>query len=114
MAESTGTVVSFDNRTIGVDAATCPASGLSNAEILVKLAAALGKTDLSACPETARKELAASLGISVADIEKARAEKAPWPGNPAAVKALVALKTNTAASTAASSSYASMDAFAKF
>jgi len=66
-----------------------------------------------ACPETARKELAASLGISLADIEKARAEKAPWPGNPAAVKALFALKTDTAASATTPVSYASMDTFIK-
>jgi predicted molibdopterin-dependent oxidoreductase YjgC len=109
LAESTGTIVSFDGRTTGIDAATCPVAGLTNADILVKLAAALGKTGLSPSPEAARGELAAVLGVNVADIEKARAEKACWPGKAAAVKALVPLKTDTAASTANLFSYASMD-----
>jgi formate dehydrogenase major subunit len=113
LAESTGTVVSFDNRTAGIDAAASPAAGLTNAEILVKLAAALGKTGLSSSPEDARKELAASLGVNAADIEKARAEKSRWPGKPAAVAALVPLKTDTAAATANLPSCASMDGFVK-
>jgi len=113
LAESTGTIVSFDNRTIGFDAAASPAAGLTNAELLVKLAAALGKSGLSSSPEDARRDLAASLGVNVAFIEKARAEKAYWPGKDAEVKALVPLKTGTAASIADLCSHASMDGFVK-
>jgi len=113
LAESAGTVVSFDGRTVAVEAAASPAAGLSNMEILVNLAAALGKTGLSSSPEAARKDLAASLGVNVADIEKARAEKAVWPGKAAVVKALVPIKTDAAAPTAGMFSYASMDGFVK-
>ena len=113
LAESNGTVVSFDNRTVGIDAAASPARGLTNLEILSELAAALGKTGIPASSEAARKELAASLGVNVADIEKARAEKAYWPCKPAAVKALVPLKTDTAASTPDLTTYATMDIFVK-
>ena len=113
LAESAGTVVSFDGRTVGVEAAASPAAGLTNVEILVKLAAALGRTGLSSSPEDARKDLAASLGVNVADIEKARAEKACWPGKAAGVRALVPLKTDTAASTADLYSYASMECLLK-
>jgi predicted molibdopterin-dependent oxidoreductase YjgC len=108
LAESTGTVVSFDGRTVGIAAASHPAAGLTNAEILTKLAAALGKTGLSSLPEDVCRELASSLGVNFADIEKARAAKARWPVA-ATVKALVPLKTDTAASMADLSSYASMD-----
>jgi predicted molibdopterin-dependent oxidoreductase YjgC len=113
LAESTGTVISFDGRTVGVEAATNPVAGLINAEILVKLAAALGKNGITSSPEAARKELAASLGLSTADIEKARAEKTVWPGKPAAIKALVPLKTDTAAPTADLFAYASMEFLVK-
>ena len=108
LAESTGTVVSFDGRTVGIAAASNPAAGLTNAEILTKLTAALGKTGLSSLPEDVCRELASSLGVNFADIEKARAAKARWPVA-ATVKALVPLKTDTAASMADLSSYASMD-----
>jgi len=113
-AESSGTIVSFDNRTGAVDAAASPAAGLTNMDILTKLAAALGKAGLSSSPENARKELAASLGLNAADIEKARAEKACWPGKAAEVKALVPLKLDTAASKADLCSHASMDRLVGF
>ena len=113
LAESTGTVVSFDNRTVGIEAAATPVAGLSNAEILAKLAAALGKTGLPSSSEAVRKGLAASLGINAADIEQARANKACWPGKAAAVKSLILLKTDTAPQTANLFSYASMDGFVK-
>ena len=113
LAESTGTLVSFDNRMVGIDAAASPARGLTNMEILSELAAALGKTGISASPEAVRKELAASLGINAADIEKARAEKACWTGKPTAVKALVPLKTDAAASVPDLTTYASMDIYVK-
>ncbi|MDR2697510.1 MAG: molybdopterin-dependent oxidoreductase [Holophagales bacterium] len=113
MAESTGTVVSFDNRTVGIDAAVRPVCGLSNLEILAELAAALGLTGLSYSPDDARRDLAASLGINAVDIEKARAEKACWPGKAATVRTLIPLKTVTTVPKVDLLSYASMDGFVK-
>ena len=81
-AESSGTIVSFDNRTGAIDAAASPTASLTNMEILAKLSAALGKANLSSSPEEARRELAASLGMNAADIEKARATNSSWPAKP--------------------------------
>jgi len=111
LAESSGTVVGFDGRTVGVEAAAAPLAGLGNAEILAKLAAALGKAGLDAAPEAVRKGLAASLGLNAAELEKARAEKGRWPVAPAAVKTLAGLNVDTAAPVADVFPYASMDAF---
>ena len=109
LGESTGTIVSFDGRTVGVEAATRPAAGLSNMEILVKLATALGKNGLSSSPKDARLELAALLEVNVADMEMARVEKARWPGMSAKIDSLIPVKINTTASTVNFFSCASMD-----
>jgi hypothetical protein len=90
-----------------------PVCGLSNLEILAELAAALGLTGLSYSPDDVRRDLAASLGLNAVDIEKARAEKARWPGKAVTVKTLIPLKTVTTVPKVDLLSCASMDGFVK-
>ncbi len=109
LAESEGTVVSFDGRVIGVRRASRPVAGLGNAEILEKLASALGLPSASVDPTTIRAGLASAMGIDPADLEKRRIEGAVWPCNSIHAGVLVPLQIDSTASTANIFPYASLD-----
>ena len=79
LAESEGTVVSFDRRIHAVTQVNSPPGGLTTAEVIFRLSQALGQPLPSAAPAQVRGELAALLGISAESLEQARAEGGRWP-----------------------------------
>ena len=92
LAESSGTVVSFDGRIAEVRQASRPPAGLTNAEILTRLASALGRPAASVESAAIRNGLASA--IHLADVEK---------------RSVVPLRIDSTASTANIFPYASLD-----
>jgi len=78
LAESDGTVVSFDRRVQTLTGVSTPPGGLSTAEVICKLSTELGHPIPSADPADIRRELSSLLEI-FPPVEKARAEKLTWP-----------------------------------
>ena len=109
LAESEGTVVSFDGRVIGVRQASRPIAGLGNAGILEKLAIALGRPAASIDPAAIRAGLASAMGVNPADLEEIRIEGAVWPRKSIPAGSLVPLRIDSTASTANIFPYASLD-----
>ncbi len=72
LAETDGTVVSFDGKVGCLRRAVQPLSGLTTLEVLAKLSAALGRPVPSEDPASIRGEFAALLGIGRLEFEKAR------------------------------------------
>jgi len=110
LAESDGTVVSFDGKLGSVQQASRPIPGLTTAEVLARLAHALGRPVRTSDPAQLRADLAVSLGISASDLETARSHGAPLPRKPAAAVALATLRLDATASVANVFPYASLDA----
>jgi len=79
LAESDGTIISFDRRVRAVTKVCNPLGKLSNAEIIVGLSNALGYPIPSADAAAIRKELATLAGIAPTALEKARLEDGLWP-----------------------------------
>jgi formate dehydrogenase major subunit len=82
LAESGGTVVSFDGTLRALTEALPPQGGLSNHDVLARLSRALGHPIPKADPVGVRLELADLLGISAAALEQARESAGRWPGWP--------------------------------
>ncbi|MBN2338007.1 MAG: molybdopterin-dependent oxidoreductase [Acidobacteria bacterium] len=110
LAESEGTVVSFDGRIGTLERASSPAGGLANVDILARLAAALGTPDLPADPEELRRALAAGLGLDAAELERARGRGAAWPAEAVSIRSLEPIRIDSTASTANIFPYATLDA----
>jgi formate dehydrogenase major subunit len=110
LAESDGTVVSFDGKLGIVNQASRPLPGLTTAEVLARLCRALGLPVRTIEPVQIRAELAASLGISATDLETARSSGATLPRMPAAAVALAPVRLDSTATVANVFPYASLDA----
>jgi formate dehydrogenase major subunit len=110
LAESEGTVISFDGRLGKVERASRPVSGLSTAEVLAKLCQALGHPVASIEPAVIRAHIAATVGLQAADLEEARNNSSILPRKPAMKTALTSLRIDTTASLANVFPYASLDA----
>jgi formate dehydrogenase major subunit len=80
LAETDGTVVSFDGRLGAVRQASRPPSGLTTGDILVRISEALDHAPPTADPVRIRTNFAESRGISVSEFERARIEGLPLPG----------------------------------
>ncbi len=78
LAETSGTIVSFDRQLRAVNRADHPVAGKTTAEVLVRLGKELGHS-MPSDPEKIRAELSALMGISPQDLEKARNEQTAWP-----------------------------------
>lgn len=111
LAESEGTVVSFDGRIMAVRKASRPAAGLDNIATLAGLAAALGAPAAAIDPATIRAALAAASGISAPDLEKKRSEGALWPRAATTSASMAPLRIEATAWTANVFPYASLDNF---
>jgi predicted molibdopterin-dependent oxidoreductase YjgC len=109
LAESEGTIVSFDGKMTGVRQASRPVAGLTNAEILAKVAVALGRPAVSVDPAAMRAVLAASMGIDPSDLEKRITRCSVWPRKAAHAPSLVSIRIDSTASTANFFPYASLD-----
>ena len=79
LAESQGTVVSFDRRVQAVTQGNSPPGGLTTAEVIGKLSQALGHPLPSLEAGEIRRELSVLIGISPERLEKARVEWEKWP-----------------------------------
>jgi len=79
LAESDGTVVSFDRRLQAVTRVCSPPGGLSTAEVIAKLSQTLGHQIPAAEAAEVRREISALLGILPERLEQARAEGGKWP-----------------------------------
>lgn len=110
LAESEGTVVSFDGRIMAVRKASRPAGGLDNLEVLARLAAALG-APAAVDPAAIRARLAAAANIASSDLEKRRAEGGLWPRAKAISGSMTPLSIEAVAWTANFFPYASLDSF---
>lgn len=110
LAESEGTVVSFDGRIGTLDRASSPAGGMANVDILARLAAALGAPDLSPDPAELRRALAAGLGLDAAELERVRGRGGAWPAEAVSIRSLEPVRIDSTASTANIFPYATLDA----
>jgi predicted molibdopterin-dependent oxidoreductase YjgC len=110
LAESDGTVVSFDGRFGAVERASKPAPGCSTAEVLAKLCQAFGGAIQSLEPQAIRADLANELGIPAADLEVARSAGSVLQVRPAMKSVLTSLRMDATASLANVFPYASLDA----
>lgn len=81
LAESNGTVVSFDRRVRAVTRVSPPPGGLSTAEVICRLSKALGHPIPSAETNAISRELSALLEISPEKLAKARLEGGTWPAS---------------------------------
>jgi formate dehydrogenase major subunit len=109
LAESDGTIVSFDGRIAGVSIASSPVAGLANIEILAKLAEKLGCPVESKDPAKLRATLASALGINPQELEQRRSEGGTWPSKVMYPGSFASLRIDTTASTANIFPYASLD-----
>ena len=80
LAETEGTVVRFDGRLLEVEKACQAPGGCTTAELIRSLAGEIGHEIPSARADAVRAELFRSLGISPADVDRAR-EEGRWPGS---------------------------------
>jgi len=80
LAETGGTIISFDQRVRAVNQAVKPVSGKTTGEALRLLARELGHL-MPSDPEKVRKELAGLLGIPWEKLEPAREQGEVWPGS---------------------------------
>src|SRR3972149_1825963 len=80
LAETEGTIVRFDGRLLEVEKACQPPGGRTTAELIRNLAEEIGHKIPSARADAVRAELFRSLGISPADVDRAR-EGGRWPGS---------------------------------
>lgn len=110
LAESAGTVVSFDGRIGRVERASRPAGGMANVDILARLAAALGAPAPAADPAELRRDLSTALGIDATELESLRERGAAWPDGAVVVRSLEPIRIDTTASTASIHTYATLDA----
>ncbi len=110
IAESEGTLVSFDGKFGCVNKAGIPASGLSTADVLARICRELGHPVESTDPARIRSGFASSLGIPAPEIERARSMSLPLPRKPAAALALAPVRLDAASSVANVFPYASLDA----
>lgn len=111
LAESDGTVVSFDRRIGIINMAGKPPAGLTTAEILVRLCKAFGRPVRCEEPAGIRAEFAASLGMTGAEFEMVRELGLALPRNPAPEFHPKALRLDSAAALGNHFAYASLDAF---
>ncbi len=109
LAESDGTVVSFDGRLGTVRQASGPAATLTTGEVLARLCSALRRPLPSADPGQIRAVLASSLRISAADFENARSLGLPLPRRTSPAVAFQPLHLDPAASVANFFPYATLD-----
>ncbi len=110
LAESDGTVVSFDGKFGSVKRASNPVCSLSTAEVLASLARALGRPAHSADPAQIRSNLASSLGVSAKGLEEAGNTGRPMLRKPVAAPVMSALRLDSTASVANTFPYATLDA----
>lgn len=108
LAESEGTIVSFDGRVAGVSPGSRPAAGLSNSEVLGRLAAALGRTVPSLDQAAVRAALGSAVGVNASALEQARSEQGVLPAAVHEPRA-VALQIDSTASIANFFPYATLD-----
>ena len=109
LAESEGTIVSFDGRIIGIQQASNPVAGLTNIEVLARLAGELGQPAVSMDPAVLRAGIASSMGMDSADLEERRSNGAVWPSKAIRFGSFAPLRIDTTASTANIFPYASLD-----
>ncbi len=81
LAETDGTVVSTDRRVRACTRVNTPPGGLTTGEVICRLSSALGHPIPSSKDSDIRKELSSLVGISQADLEKARKEGGAWPSH---------------------------------
>ncbi len=109
LAESDGTVVSFDGGLGMVRQASRPVAGLTTGEVLARLCSALRRSVPSTDPGQIRADLASSLRIPAAEFENARNLGLPLPRQTPSAIAFQALRLNPAASVANFFPYATLD-----
>jgi formate dehydrogenase major subunit len=109
LAESEGTIISFDGRIAGIQQASNPVAGLTNIEILIRLADALGLPAASKNPVVLRAAVAATVGMDPLELEKKRAAGTILFSNALHFDSYVPLQVDTTASTANIFPYASLD-----
>ncbi len=110
LAETDGTVVSFDRKLGAVRRASRPLPGLTIADILVKLCEALGRPVASSNPVQIRADLAATLGMTGAEFERARNLGLPLPRKPLPDVVPAALRLESTAAIGNHFPYATLDA----
>jgi formate dehydrogenase major subunit len=110
LAESDGTMVSFDRRLGAVRRASRPLSGLTTGDILLRISEALGQPPPSSDPIWIRAGFARSHGIPASEFEKARSEGSPMPRKPALKFAPQPLRINSSAGIGNLFPYATLDA----
>jgi len=110
LAETNGFVVSFDGKLRAVHEATRPVAGLTTAEVLGRLAQALGKPARSIDPAGIRQEMSSLLGILDPATEPACITGSIRPGKPQAAPAFAAVRLDSTASVPNVYPYASLDA----
>jgi formate dehydrogenase major subunit len=107
--ESDGTVLSFDGRVIGFRRAGNPTAGLTTADILARLARALGRPVSTVDPAEIRAGVAPMLGIRASDLEQARTAGTQLPRKSEPACNLKPLRIDSTASVANIFPYASLD-----
>lgn len=113
LQESEGTLLGCDRRVQEIRRASRPTAGLSTAEVLCRLAEALGQPACSADPAEIRAELARHLGLPPDRLERARDGGEIWP-TPSAASPPVHFRPIRLRSTASAADmyrYASLDAY---
>ncbi len=110
LAETEGTVMSFDGKLHGFSKASRPVSGFTTGEVFAMLCQALGRPAPSIDPVLIRAGLASAFGIPATELERARTEQLTFPHKPAAPSCWTPVRLDTTASVANVFSYASLDA----
>jgi formate dehydrogenase major subunit len=110
-AETDGTVVSFDGQMAGVFQGTCPVAGLTNSEVIARLARVLGCPAAVDDPAEILAAFAVSEGIDPEDLVRRKKEGAVWPGPAVRPVSFVPLRIDSTASTANIFPYASLDGY---
>lgn len=83
LAETTGTLVSFDHRLRKIEKAATPPGGKTIGQLAVDLSRALGRPVPDNGPEDIRRDIFEHLGISPADAAQAY-QDGVWPASPKA------------------------------
>ncbi len=109
LAESEGTIVSFDRQIIDVHPGSRPVGGLTNGELLAKLATATGHPPISVNPVAIRAGLVSAMGSNPSERDERKGKPAAVPREDMYSGALVPLRIDTTASTANFFPYATLD-----
>jgi hypothetical protein len=108
LAESDGTMVSFDRRLGAVRRAVRPVASFATADVIAGIARALGQPIKSVDPCLIRADFASSLGIPAAAFEEARILGSTLPRK-SVVPTLAAIRLDSIAGMANLFPYATLD-----